>query len=111
MTKAELIERVAARKDLPRDLTKKCVGQIVEAVFVEIGDYFIKARISRANPARLSYPGFGSFTKKRRPQRIGRNPQTGAPITIPSQTTIVYSASQDLRGLLNTGPRVARKAG
>ena len=110
MTKAELVERVAMRKELPRDVTKKCVGQIVEAVFLEIGDYFIKARISRANPARLAYPGFGTFAKKRRPQRIGRNPQTGAPLTIPAQTTIAFSPSQDLRGLLN-GPRIARKVG
>jgi nucleoid DNA-binding protein len=68
MTKAELIERVAARKDLPRDLTKKAVAQIVDAVFTEMGDYFIRARDSRATPARFTYPGFGTFTKRCAPR-------------------------------------------
>ena len=33
MTKAEVIERVVKRKDLPRELTKKMVSQIVDALF------------------------------------------------------------------------------
>ncbi len=105
MTKAELIERVAGRKDLSRDLTKKAVAQIVDAVFTEMGDYFIRARSSRVNPARLAYPGFGTFTKRRRNQRIGRNPQDGSPITIPAQATVVFSPGQELKALLNRVPQ------
>jgi integration host factor subunit beta len=105
MTKAELIERIAGRKDLPRDLTKKVVTQIVDAVFLEIGDYFIRARVGGRKPARLAYPGFGTFTKRRRLQRIGRNPRTGQPITIPSQTTVVFAPGQELRDLLNNDTR------
>ncbi len=106
MTKAELIERVAARKDLPRDLTKKAVAQIVDAVFLEMGDYFIRARVGGRKPARLTYPGFGTFTKRRRSQRPGRNPRTGEEMVIPSQTTIVFSPGQELRDLLNDRPKV-----
>jgi hypothetical protein len=51
MTKAELIGRVASKKDLPRDLTKKTVARIVDVVFTEIGDYFIRAR-----PTPETYP-------------------------------------------------------
>lgn len=101
MTKAELIARVAGRKDAPRDLTKKALGQIVDAVFTEMGDYFIRVRDTRSAPARLAYPGFGTFTKRRRPQRVGRNPRTGAPIVIPPQTTVVFSPGQELWALLN----------
>ncbi len=112
MTKAELIERVSSRKDLSRDLTKKAVAQIIDAVFTEIGDYFIRARVSRANPARLNYPGFGTFTKRRRGPRMVRNPQNGTPITIPTQTTVGFAPSQDLRRLLNEMPRLpARSSG
>ena len=106
MTKAELIARVSSRKDLPKDLTKKAIGQIVEALFTELGDYFIRARVSRTNPARFSYPGFGTFTKRRRVQRVVRNPQNGAPITIPAQTTVVFAPGQDLKDLLNQRPRL-----
>ncbi len=105
MTKAELIERVASRKDMPRDLTKKAVAHIIDAVFTEMGDYFIRSRDSRATPPRFTYPGFGTFTKRRRNQRVVRNPQSGAPITIPSQATVVFAPGQELKELLNRAPQ------
>ena len=101
MTKAELIERVYAGKHLPRELTKKTVAQIVDAVFVEMGDYFIRTRVSRTQGPRLTYPGFGTFSKRRRPPRMVKNPKTGVPITIPQQETITFSPGQELRSLLN----------
>ena len=101
MTKAELIERVYAGKNLPRGLTKRAVAQIVDAVFTEMGDYFIRTRVTRNQTARLTYPGFGTFAKRRRPPRMVKNPVTGAPITIPQQETITFSPGQELRSLLN----------
>jgi DNA-binding protein HU-beta len=106
MTKAELIERVASKKDLPRGLTKKTVAHIIEAVFTELGDYFIRARASRNSPVRFTYPGFGTFSKRRRNPRMVRNPQNGAPIPVPAQTTVVFAPGQDLKDLLNQRPRL-----
>ena len=83
MTKQELIEKVAATAGLPHDLTKKTIAVLVDAVFAELGDYFVKAKITRRDTPRFTYPGFGTFTKKRRNGRTGRNPQNGAPIEIP----------------------------
>jgi nucleoid DNA-binding protein len=104
MTKAELIARIASRKDLPRNLTKRAYGRIVDAVFTEVGDYFIRARPSLSNPPRLSYPGFGTFTKRRRSSRVVRNPATGTPITIPAQCTVVFMPGQELKNLINRVP-------
>ena len=101
MTKAELIARICSRKDLPRALTKKAYARIVDAVFYEVGDYFIRARPSLSNPPRLTYPGFGTFTKRKRSARSVRNPTTGALITIPAQCTIVFTPGQALKGFLN----------
>ena len=109
MTKAELIERVASKKDLPRGLTKKAVGHIIEAMFTELGDYFIRARGSRSTPPRFTYPGFGTFSKRRRNQRVVRNPQNGSPITIPAQTTVVFAPGQDLKDLLNQRPHLTTR--
>jgi nucleoid DNA-binding protein len=109
MTKAELIERVYGHKVLPRDLTKKAVGQIVDAVFTEMGDYFIRTRVTRNQAAKLTYPGFGTFSKRRRGPRMVRNPQTGDPITIPPQETITFSPGQELRSLLNRGGKAVLK--
>lgn len=103
MTKAELIARVAGRKDLPR-MTKKAYARIVDAVFTEVGDYFIRARPSASNPPRLSYPGFGTFTKRRRNSRMVRNPTTGDPIAIPAQCTVVFTPGQELKNLINRVP-------
>ena len=101
MTKAELIERVYAGKHLPRELTKKTVVQIIDAVFTEMGDFFIRARATRTVPAKMTYPGFGTFAKRKRGERPGRNPQTGAPIVIPAQTTVTFVPGQELKSLLN----------
>jgi len=101
MTKAELIEKVYAHKELPRELTKKTVGQIIDAVFTEMGDYFIRAKLTRRNPARLTYPGFGTFSKRKRPERRARNPKTGEPMTIPSQATVTFAPGLELKALLN----------
>ena len=108
MTKADLIERVARRKEIPRELTKKAVAQIIEAAFMEIGDFFIRSRAGR-KVARLSYPRFGTFSKRRRKARAVRNPKTGEPIQIPPQVTVVFSPAQDLREMLNDRPKVGRQ--
>ena len=101
MTKAELIERVHGKKHLSRHLTKKAVAQIVDAVFLEMGDYFIRTKVTRNVAAKLTYPGFGTFSKRRRNERTVKNPQTGDPIVIPPQATITFSPGQELRSLLN----------
>ena len=108
MTKAELIERVASRKDLPRVLTKKALAHIIDSVFTEIGDYFIRARPTRTALPRFSYPGFGTFTKRRRNPRIVRNPRDGSPIALPAQSTISFTPGRELKSLLNQGDRDVR---
>ncbi len=110
MTKAELIARVHGNKNLPGDLTKKAVAQIVDLVFTEMGDYFIREKTTRSNGARLAYPGFGTFSKRRRPGRVVKNPQNGNPIVIPPQFTVTFSPGSDLKGLLNRNAR-AKGAG
>lgn len=101
MTKQELIEKVAATPGLPLDLTKKAVATLVDAVFAELGDYFVKAKVTRRATPRFTYPGFGTFTKKRKNGRTGRNPQTGAPIIIPPSTTVSFAPGQELKAFLN----------
>jgi nucleoid DNA-binding protein len=101
MTKAELIARVHSRKGLPGDLTKKAVAQIVDLVFTEMGDYFIRAKATRASGVKLTYPGFGTFSKRKRPQRVVKNFGTGAPITIPPQFTVTFLPGSELKSLLN----------
>ena len=38
------------------------MAQIVDAVFTEMGDYFIRTKVTRNQSAKLTYPGFGTFS-------------------------------------------------
>ena len=103
VTKQELIDRVYKKRGAQNGLTKKAVADVIDGVFAELGDYFIKARVKPRNgaTAKFTYPGFGTFAKRRRPEREGRHPQTGAPIRIPSIDTVSFAVGSDLRSLLN----------
>ena len=101
MTKQELIDRVYRRKGIDQGLTKKAVREVVDAVFAELGDYFIKARVTKNATPRFTYPGFGTFTKKKRAARNGRNPQNGEAMQIPANTTVGFTVGSDLKELMN----------
>lgn len=99
MTKAELIEEV--HRTYGRELTKKQVGEIIDGVFATMSDYFVKTRVTRGHTPKLTYPGFGTFKKKKKKARKGRNPKTGEPMKIPSTTSVTFSPGQEMKRRLN----------
>ncbi len=102
LTKQELIERIYRKRGLSAGVTKKLVTEIVDSVFAELGDYFIKGKAGRASAtAKFTYPGFGTFSKRKRGARSVRNPQTGEPLKIPPTNTLAFSVGSDLKALLN----------
>jgi DNA-binding protein HU-beta len=94
MTKQELIERVT--RSSGGDLTKKKVGEIVDAVFDELGSYFKEQK-----EARFTYPGFGTFSKRGRDERPAFHPRTREPIKIPASVTVAFAPAQELKKRLN----------
>ncbi len=83
-------------------------GQLIEAVASELGES--KAEASRALVAvincitkgvkhdqSVTIVGFGTFTKKNRSARTGRNPATGQPMEIKASTTVGFKPSQALK--------------
>ena len=103
MTKQELIERVFRNQRVQdgAPLSKKTVQGLVEAVFDELADYFVKAKLTKSEVPRFTYPAFGTFTKRKRPERPGRNPRNGEAITIPARVTVAFVPGQDLKTALN----------
>lgn len=91
MTKAELIDKVAETKGL--DLSKKAVGEVLDAGFDNIGKAIKRDR-------RFSYPGFGTFSVRSRKARVGRNPQTGAEIRIKASKTVGFKPAPGLKSSL-----------
>lgn len=101
MTKSELIEKVVRNRSLPPEVTKKRVGEILDIAFEELGNYFARGRVTRASSPRFTYPGFGTFTKKRRSARRGVNPRTLEPMQIEAQLTLDFKPASTLREAMN----------
>ncbi len=88
MTKAELIEKLHVVA--PADLNKKQTGELVNAMFDVLGTAIKK-------DGRFSYPGFGTFTVKKRKSRKGRNPRTGTAITIKASKTVTFKPAPSFK--------------
>jgi nucleoid DNA-binding protein len=101
MTKAELIERIARSRELPPDISKKLIGQILAVAFDELASYFARGKVTRSQSPRFTFPRFGTFTKKRRSARRGVNPRTLEPIQIEACHTLDFKASRELREAMN----------
>lgn len=91
MTKADLIEEVRNAKGV--ELTKKETEAVVSAVFEAIRGAIKKDK-------RFSFPGFGTFTVRQRKPRKGRNPRTGAQITIKASKTVGFKPAPKLKSVL-----------
>ena len=92
MIKSELIARLAERNP---HLYQRDVERIVSAVFEEIS-----AALARGD--RVELRGFGAFSVKRRPARIGRNPRTGATVQVAEKCVPFFKTGKELRERLNS---------
>jgi len=85
-------------------------ADLVEKIFAEQGPKVSKAQASRALDSviggitsalkrgeRVTISGFGTFSASKRKARVGRNPQTGAPINIPARTVARFTPGKELR--------------
>jgi DNA-binding protein HU-beta len=58
---------------------------------------------------RCAIPGLGSFSVSDRKAREGRNPRTKETITIPASKNVRFKAGKDLRDVLNTPRKKAKR--
>ena len=89
-TKSELVEAVAKITGV----SKAEANRAVDAVFTTITDNLVKGEDVRLT-------GFGSFSVAKRAARKGRNPQTGAEITIPASIQAKFKAGETLKNAVN----------
>lgn len=95
MTKSELIERLATRQS---HLMYKDVELAVKLVLDQISN-------ALARDERVEIRGFGSFSLHHRPARVGRNPKTGAPVTIPPKRVPHFKPGKEMRERVNLSAR------
>lgn len=108
MTKAELIDRIARSRDLPPDISKKIVAEVLDLAFAELGSYFVRGKLTRSSSPRFTFPKFGTFTKKKRSARRGVNPRTLEPMEIEASDTIDFKPSIELKRQMNDAAPVSK---
>ncbi|CAN5578525.1 HU family DNA-binding protein [soil metagenome] len=86
MTKAEIVDQVAAEADL----SKNDASEAVDAVLKVIED-------TLARGGEVNFTGFGKFTVAERGARQGVNPQTGEKIQISASKVPRFSAGSALK--------------
>jgi integration host factor subunit alpha len=90
LTKAHLVEALFAKNIF----TKTESAQIIDTLFE-----LIKQSLQNCEDVLIS--GIGKFSVKEKHQRIGRNPQTGKPMTLPPRKVVTFKCSGVLRAGMN----------
>jgi DNA-binding protein HU-beta len=86
LTKADLVDALADETEL----SKRQVGELVDALLDSIKEALVAGEKVQLIP-------FGSFVVRDRKKREGRNPKTGAKITIAARRVPAFSAGKGLR--------------
>ncbi|MDI7267712.1 MAG: HU family DNA-binding protein [Myxococcota bacterium] len=98
MTKAEIIEHIYGSKEFRGAISKKMLAGLIDAVFAEV------QKALRKN-GRFSYPNFGTFLRRKRAGRVGRNPKTQERIRIAPRQTVIFKPHQAFKDALNPRAR------
>lgn len=91
MIKSELVQRLA---DQNPHLYHRDVEAIVNAILDEVSE-------AMARGDRVELRGFGAFSVKHRPARVGRNPRTGAQVQVEEKSTPFFKTGKEMRERMN----------
>ncbi len=92
MNRSDLVRRIKERNP---DLHAAEADQVVRAVFSEIEQALIRGE-------RAEFRGFGSFSVRRHPAHVGRNPKSGAPVQVPEKNMPYFRAGKELKKRVDT---------
>jgi DNA-binding protein HU-beta len=90
VNKTELVERIAQKSDLSRKDAELAVDAAIKTIEEQL-----------ASGGEITLTGFGKFHVADRGARMGRNPQTGAPIEIKASRVPRFSAGSKLKQVVN----------
>ncbi|WP_022947859.1 integration host factor subunit beta [Methylohalobius crimeensis] len=103
MNKSELIETLVERLETEKGIELN--AKDVELAVKNIIDYLSDAL---SGGKRIEIRGFGSFTLRYRPPRMGRNPRTGEAVALPAKHVPHFKAGKDLRERVNQAASQAK---
>ena len=93
VTRAQLGEAVYQEVGLSRHES----AEMVESLLAEISGALQKGEMEKIS-------SFGSFSVRRKSERIGRNPKTGEEVPILPRTVLIFRPSHVLKHRINEGP-------
>ena len=96
MTKGELIEALATRGAV----SKAHAERVVDAIF----DVMTKA-LQRGEGIEIR--GFATFSVRTYEPYVGRNPQTGATVSVPAKRMPFFKVGKELKRLVKNGQHLA----
>ena len=85
MNKGELVDKVAKECELGKAAAEQVLASVLGAITDAI-----------AAGEKVALLGFGTFSVSERAAREGRNPQTGATISIPAKKVVKFKAGSNL---------------
>lgn len=86
MRKPELVAAIADKADLNKEQASNALNAILDQ---------ISGALSQGD--NVSLIGFGTFEVRQRAERQGKNPQTGAPLTIPAAKVPAFKPGKALK--------------
>jgi len=86
MTKEELINKIAKEAKVTKTQANKALNAAIDGV---------TSSLKRGR--KVSFVGFGTFSVAKRKARMGRNPQTGAPIRIAASRVPKFKPGKQLK--------------
>ncbi len=95
MIKSELVQKIAEANP---HLYQRDVENIIEAILDEI-------TMALARGDRVELRGFGAFSVKSRPARMGRNPRTGEQVRVSEKVVPYFKTGKEMRDRLNAPRR------
>jgi len=90
MTKADLIDSLARRNEMPRPKVEEFVNGLFDGLVAAL-----------KNGEKVNISGFGTFSVSQRKGRLGRNPKTGETIEIAPSWAAKFKAGKTSKDSLN----------
>ena len=90
MNKAELVAAIAEKAEISKKDSEAALKAFTDVVAEEL-----------KKGEKLQLVGFGTFEVAERAARTGRNPQTGAEMTIPASKAPKFKAGKALKDAIN----------
>jgi DNA-binding protein HU-beta len=90
VNKQQLIDQISVTADVSKVVAGKALDAFIDSI-----------TSSLAQGDSVNLVGFGAFTVRHRPERTGRNPQSGKPVAISARNTPTFRAGKALKESVN----------